>query len=168
MLEKLAPYAVEGMKSTDDGRGGKAADLYCGVGLFAALLSPFFRQIAAVESNTESLSYAARNLQGARAEGRCELFALPVETGIDSPAAKAAFDAILVDPPRSGLPRKVSEFLARAKTPRLVYVSCNPVTLARDLSLLVSGGYGIADMRLFDFFPQTSHVESVARLQWNG
>jgi tRNA/tmRNA/rRNA uracil-C5-methylase (TrmA/RlmC/RlmD family) len=73
-----------------------------------------------------------------------------------------------VDPPRPGLGVEVREYLAAAAPRRLVYVSCNPVTLARDLGALIIGGYILEEMRLFDFYPQTSHVEAVAKLSHAG
>jgi 23S rRNA (uracil1939-C5)-methyltransferase len=81
-----------------------------------------------------------------------------------SASGGARMDAAVVDPPRAGLSRKVREWLAAAPVGRLTYVSCNPVTLARDLADLTAAGYRLEGLRLFDFFPQTSHVESVARL----
>jgi 23S rRNA (uracil1939-C5)-methyltransferase len=72
---------------------------------------------------------------------------------------------VIVDPPRAGLASDVRAWLASAHPRTLVYVSCNLVTLARDLGELTRGGYEIDDLRLFDFYPQTSHVEAVATLR---
>jgi 23S rRNA (uracil1939-C5)-methyltransferase len=71
---------------------------------------------------------------------------------------------VVVDPPRDGLDPAVKAYLIAKKPPRLVYVSCNPVTLARDLKTLVANGFKLDDLRLFDFYPQTAKVESVAKL----
>jgi 23S rRNA (uracil1939-C5)-methyltransferase len=71
---------------------------------------------------------------------------------------------VVVDPPRPGLDAAVRAWLAEARPPRLVYVSCNPVTLARDLKTLSGAGFRLDSLRLFDFYPQTAHVEAVARL----
>jgi tRNA/tmRNA/rRNA uracil-C5-methylase (TrmA/RlmC/RlmD family) len=73
-----------------------------------------------------------------------------------------------VDPPRAGLAPEVRAWLLAAAPRRLVYVSCNPVTLARDLGGLTAGGFALDDLRLFDLTPQASHVESVARLTFTG
>ena len=74
-------------------------------------------------------------------------------------------DAIVVDPPREGLEGGVRSYLKDQSVSKLVYVSCNPVTLARDLKDLISGPYELEDLRLFDFYPQTSHIEAVAKLK---
>ncbi len=140
---------------------GPAADLYCGVGVFGAFLASAFAGITAVESDRTAIAYAKRNV----ARGRNKFFATDVETWTAERQARAPFSAAVVDPPRTGLSRKVREYLADRKPPALVYVSCNPVTLARDLAFLVSSGFALKDMRLFDFFPQTSHVETVAVLR---
>jgi 23S rRNA (uracil1939-C5)-methyltransferase len=90
---------------------------------------------------------------------------MTVEQWIAVGAAGGPFDSVIVDPPRAGLAADVRAWLASAHPRTLVYVSCNPVTLARDLGELTRGGYEIDGLRLFDFYPQTSHVESVATLR---
>jgi 23S rRNA (uracil1939-C5)-methyltransferase len=160
MLEKLIPYALDGLK------GAEALDLYCGVGLFGAFLADRFERILAVEENPISLEYALRNIGATHhfLRGRVEDL-LGEERG---PLASARPDAIVVDPPRDGLDAAVRDYLIARKPPRLVYVSCNPVTLARDLKALLAQGFVLDDMRLFDFYPQTAHVEAVAKLSAAG
>ncbi len=175
MLPALVSWALEGLG------GDTAADLYCGVGLFGAFLTESFSRIICVESSAMSLSYARRNLAGASHE----FYPMSVEDWIASPAAPSGIrpaaqprraregalrgarrlDAVVVDPPRPGLGPEVRAWLRDAAPRRLVYVSCNPVTLARDLGELVAGGFVLDDLRLFDFYPQTSHVEAVAKLR---
>ncbi len=157
MLQKLVPWTVA------DLRGESAADLYCGVGLFGAFLAESFARIAFVESRAISISYARRNVPG----GAHEFFPMTVEQWISSGAASRP-ETVLVDPPRAGLGAEVRSWLAETTPHRLLYVSCNPVTLARDLGALIGGGYVLDDLRLFDFYPQTSHVEAVARLEHRG
>jgi 23S rRNA (uracil1939-C5)-methyltransferase len=157
-LEELVPFVVTGFSERAT-NGGAAADLYCGVGIFAAHAADLFSRIIAVESDQLSVSYARRNVP---ADGN-EFVALTVERWIQE-AGEAVFDAVIVDPPRVGLSQKAREFLLEKKPGRLVYVSCDPVTLARDLGSLVSGGFRLQEIKLFDFFPQTAHVESVAKL----
>ena len=74
---------------------------------------------------------------------------------------------IIVDPPRTGLPPKVTERLAQARQSRLVYVSCDPPTLARDLRRFVEAGWSLTALHAYDMFPQTAHLESVAMLSAN-
>ncbi|MCX7031128.1 MAG: methyltransferase, partial [Spirochaetes bacterium] len=143
------------------GSGIVAADLYAGVGLFGALAADRFERVVAVESSSASLSFARRNV----ASGRFEAFPMTVEQWIVAGAAGGPFDTVIADPPRAGLGGEVRTWLASAQPRTLVYVSCNPVTLARDLGELTRGGYEIDDLRLFDFYPQTSHVEAVAVLR---
>jgi 23S rRNA (uracil1939-C5)-methyltransferase len=157
-LEKLVPWVVEGLS------GAAAADLYCGVGLFGAFCADRFSRIICVESSAMSLSYARRNVAGAGHE----FHPMSVEQWIASGAARPSFDVVVVDPPRAGLGAEVREWLCGAPPGRLVYVSCNPVTLARDLGALCAGGFVLDDLRLFDFYPQTSHVEAVAKLAFGG
>jgi tRNA/tmRNA/rRNA uracil-C5-methylase (TrmA/RlmC/RlmD family) len=76
-----------------------------------------------------------------------------------------ALDLVIVDPPRSGLGETVIEALRANGAPHIFYVSCAPVSLARDLAELERGGYGVAALEMFDFYPQTYHVESLAVLR---
>jgi 23S rRNA (uracil1939-C5)-methyltransferase len=156
VLEILLPWALEGLE------GKVAADLYCGVGLFGAALAERFAKVIAVESNSSSVAFARRNITGAEHE----FHPMSVEQWITSGASRARIDTVVVDPPRAGLSAEVIGWLNAAAPPKLVYVSCNPVTLARDLGRLVAGGFSIEDMRIFDFYPQTSHLETVAKLSW--
>jgi 23S rRNA (uracil1939-C5)-methyltransferase len=153
-LQKLVPWAMAGLQ------GETAADLYCGVGLFAAFMAGSFSRVICVESRAMSLSYARRNVLGTSHE----FYPMTVEQWTTSAAALSRPDAVIVDPPRAGLGEEVRTWLTERTPSRLVYVSCNPVTLARDLALLTAGGYVLEDLRLFDFYPQTSHVEAAARL----
>jgi 23S rRNA (uracil1939-C5)-methyltransferase len=155
VLQDLARHAAAAA-----GSGGAAADLYAGAGLFSALIAGRFGRIIAVESSARSLSFAARNVAG----GRLETFPMTVEQWIAVGAAGGPFDAVIADPPRAGLASVVRAWLASARPRTLVYVSCNPVAMARDLGELTRAGFEIDDLRLFDFYPQTSHVEAVAVL----
>jgi 23S rRNA (uracil1939-C5)-methyltransferase len=157
-LQKLVPWALEGLA------GEAAADLYSGVGLFGAFLAESFARIVCVESRAMSLSYARRNIPGPAHE----FYPMSVEQWITSSAASFRPEAVIVDPPRAGLGEEVRAWLVDRSPARIVYVSCNPVTLARDLAILTGGRYEIEDLRLFDMYPQTSHVEAVAKLRHRG
>lgn len=153
LLDYFVPDAVAGLA------GGRAADLYCGVGLFGRFLAPSFESLTCVEQNPYALELAKTNVPGAGHE----FFSLPVEDWVRSESAQRPFDLVLVDPPRTGLAPAVREWLARAKPATIVYVSCDPVTLARDSAELVKAGYELRGIKAFDFYPQTSHVECDAR-----
>lgn len=154
VLDKLVPWALDGLA------GSAAADLFCGVGLFGSFLSERFSRVTCVESSAMSLSYAHRNVVGPAHV----FYPMSAEQWIASGAAQGPFDAAVVDPPRPGLGTEVRAWLCGAAVERLVYVSCNPVTLARDLGELCDNAFVLDDLRLFDFYPQTSHIEAVAKL----
>ncbi|PZG10922.1 class I SAM-dependent RNA methyltransferase [Nonomuraea aridisoli] len=143
--------------------GEWALDLYCGVGLFAAGLAEAVGPEGAVfglESEASAVRDARANLRDlpqARVErGR-------VEEGLDRFQIERA-DLVVVDPPRAGLGREVVGRVAALEARRIVYVSCDPATFARDVAWLAEGGYELAELRAFDAFPMTHHVESVALL----
>jgi 23S rRNA (uracil1939-C5)-methyltransferase len=153
LLDYFVPDVVAGLS------GERAADLYCGVGLFGRFLAPSFKNLVCVEQNPYALELAKSNVPGVGQE----FYALSMEDWVRSDSAKKAFDLVLVDPPRTGLAPAVREWLMRRKPPTLVYVSCDPVTLARDAGVLVEAGYVLQSLKAFDFYPQTSHVECNAR-----
>jgi 23S rRNA (uracil1939-C5)-methyltransferase len=157
VLEQLVPFVMQ------DLAGSAAADLYSGVGLFGAFLAERFARVTLVESSSHSMSYARRNVQG----DAHELYPLTVEAWTETSAARKPFDAVVADPPRTGLGVEVRRWLCAVRPARLVYVSCNPVTLARDLGELTRGGFTLEAVGLFDFYPQTSHIEAVSRLRRN-
>ena len=74
------------------------------------------------------------------------------------------FDAVVLDPPRDGCDRRVLEAIKNFKAPQIIYVSCNPATLARDCKILSSFGYDLKTIKAFDMFPQTAHTETVCLL----
>ncbi len=138
-----------------------AADIYCGAGLFTMPLARRAGRVIAIEVDPAAIAAAQET---ARRWGltNIETFAKPAEKAMD---LLPALDLALVDPPRSGLDVRVTEAIIAKRPRQLVYVSCNPVTLARDLRLFVDAGYTIQTLELFDFFPQTSHVETLAYLR---
>jgi 23S rRNA (uracil1939-C5)-methyltransferase len=141
--------------------GALAWDLFAGVGLFARGLSARFDRVVAVESAPQSTAALAHNLQGANAE------AVEASTLDFLRRPKAGHpDLVVVDPPRTGLGSEVCAALAEVAAPSLVYVSCDPATLARDLRALLASGYTIDSIALADLFPQTFHLETVVRLRY--
>jgi 23S rRNA (uracil1939-C5)-methyltransferase len=117
----------------------------------------------------ESHSSARLGLLNARLNGveeRVRYIARPVEQALGGLSTTTAFDAAVLDPPRAGCASTVTGWLALAGPPQIVYVSCDPATLARDLRLLtVLGPYVLERLELVDMFPQTHHVEALASLR---
>ncbi|MFF2273397.1 class I SAM-dependent RNA methyltransferase [Agromyces sp. NPDC058136] len=147
-------------------------DLYGGVGLLAAAVGDRFGdtvRITSVESDARATEHAGANLAdwvGARAvTGRVDRY-LGELAASASPAERERLRAatIVLDPPRSGAGRQVVERLAELAPRQLVYVACDPVALARDIGLFAERGYRLDAIRAFDLFPNTHHVEAVARL----
>lgn len=153
------------------GRSGAVAwDLYAGVGLFAQALAQGFERVIAVESSPLSTTDLRRNLRGGDHEcvAADTLQFLRSQTG--RKLRRGAPDLVVVDPPRAGLGAEVCALLAGAQPQQIVYVSCDPATLARDLRALQSSalqpsGYRLAQLTLVDLFPQTFHLETVAVLE---
>jgi len=79
---------------------------------------------------------------------------------------KIHFDGIIIDPPRKGCSKRFINTLLNMKIPKIVYISCNPATLTRDLEYLIKGGYNLIKIAPVDMFPQTTHVESVTMLEF--
>jgi 23S rRNA (uracil1939-C5)-methyltransferase len=148
------------------GAGGAAADLYCGVGAFARALAPRFEKLCLVEENPAAIALARENLRPTTT--KAEYYALPLEKYgaiLEKKPESAAWDVAVVDPPRDGLCASLIDLFIKLKTPRLIYVSCNPVTLARDAKRLCAGGYRIDSVTCYDFYPQTPHIECAALFQ---
>jgi len=136
-----------------------AADLYSGVGTFAFFLSELFPKIILAEENKTAVSIARENLKGKNAD----FFALRDSQWQNSfLQRKSIFGFAVVDPPRTGLSAKLAAALSQEGPPVLVYISCDPASLARDSKILVTGGYKLIKLNLFDFYPQTAHIESLA------
>lgn len=141
-------------------RAEAVADLYAGVGLFSLALAHPERTIDAVEGDgvaAADLTTNAARLGAVRAVHRSvERFVH--ETDL------ARYGTVVVDPPRAGLATEVVTALTAARVPAIVYVSCDPVTLARDVRAFAAAGYDLEGVQAFDLFPRTAHVETVASL----
>jgi tRNA/tmRNA/rRNA uracil-C5-methylase (TrmA/RlmC/RlmD family) len=144
--------------------GETALDLYCGVGLFAAALAGALGprgRITAVESDRGAVEDARHNLAG--------LDRVRIERGrVDHVLRRLRLgraDLVVLDPPRSGAGRSVVRMLGRVRARRISYVACDPAALARDLRWFAEEGYRLRDLRAFDLFPMTHHVECVATLE---
>jgi 23S rRNA (uracil1939-C5)-methyltransferase len=166
MLEKLIAglqeTAVAARRAADE-PGPAMADIFCGVGTFAAFLGGLFSRADLIEENRAAIALARENLgaaHGLHSGPAVEFFALRDEDWARNYPGHYAF--IVADPPRTGLGASLARRLAAEGPPTLAYVSCDPATLARDSRILVSGGYTLASLKLYDFYPQTSHIESLA------
>ena len=140
--------------------GSLAWDLFAGVGLFARRLTSTFARVVAVESAPPAVSALEENLRDSSGSA---VRATTLDFLRSRPSG-AKPDLIVVDPPRIGLGPDITALLVRVAAPALVYVSCDPATLARDLKTLLAGGYQIQSLTLADLFPQTFHIETVVRL----
>jgi tRNA/tmRNA/rRNA uracil-C5-methylase (TrmA/RlmC/RlmD family) len=147
--------------------GESALDLYSGVGLFTAVLAHHVGPagaVGAVEGDARAVSDARRNLHG---HEQVRLHRGSVRRTLASalqalPAGRA--DVVVLDPPRTGAGREVVEALCAAGPRAISYVACDPASLARDVQIAGQQGYALTDLRAYDAFPMTHHVECVARL----
>jgi tRNA/tmRNA/rRNA uracil-C5-methylase (TrmA/RlmC/RlmD family) len=159
VLEMLAPRP-----------GERALDLYAGVGLFSAFLAEAVGRaggLVAVEGDRRASELAGENLadfpQAAVRAGRVDRV-LAEGFGSRRSLSGGAVDLVVLDPPRDGAKRAVVEAIAALRPRAVAYVACDPAALARDLAYFRDAGYELADLRAFDLFPMTHHVECVALL----
>ena len=144
--------------------GDTALDLYAGAGLFAGVLAPLVGpdgSVTAIESDAAAVRDARANLDVYPwvAVHRNDVALAVADRGL--PQARL----VVADPPRAGLAREVVDYLTGGSgAARFAYVSCDPATLARDLGLLIAGGWRVDGLRAFDAFPMTHHVECVVTL----
>jgi len=165
--EKMARMVLEGLfpaGQADDERSCTVLDAYCGVGTFALMLARRAGRVIAIEESASSIKDARWNL---REVENVEILQGKVEDLL--PTLAEQLDGLVIDPPRAGCQRPVLEALARNPVKRMVYVSCDPSTLARDLDILCHeyATYCLRSVQPLDMFPQTAHVESVAILELN-
>ena len=132
-------------------------DLYCGVGLFSAFTAEVTNKLIGIEFSHSACMDYAENLDE---YDHIELYEGSADTIL--PRLEITPDVVIVDPPRAGIGRSTIDALVKLKPKRIIYVSCDPATLARDASRLVKGGYRLTQLTPFDLFPQTFHIESVS------
>ncbi|MEE2665387.1 MAG: TRAM domain-containing protein [Myxococcota bacterium] len=149
------------------GEGRRVAELFAGGGLFTLGLARRFERVLAVEAQQRATDDLAFNLEQAGLRGGVEIWTQPVERALTQ-LADFEPEVVVLDPPRSGLERLACERLGRLGAGRIVYLSCDPATLARDLRWLCESGYEIEHLEGFDLFPQTHHVEALAVLTISG
>jgi len=159
LLEKLQTVAAT---SPGDKR---ALDLFCGAGFFTLALAGLFEEVVAVEANSAAASdlEAALQLNGIQ---NVQVWAKEFNFFIQRWTSKPMLvDFLLLDPPRAGLPPGTVAQVASLQVPEVVYVSCDPSTLARDLRIFLANHYRLEALTVLDLFPQTHHLETVARLK---
>ncbi|MFT4727230.1 MAG: 23S rRNA (uracil1939-C5)-methyltransferase [Granulosicoccus sp.] len=139
-------------------------DLYCGRGNWTNQIAALHtdKQVMGVDTSSENIDAARANSRQMKL-GNVQFHLSPVEKIINR--LPVATSLCIVDPPRSGLDSAVTERLCRNRPPELIYVSCHPATLARDLKLLTNAGYQITTLLPLDMFPQTAHLESFVHLK---
>jgi len=143
-----------------------ALDLFCGMGNFSVPLGLMGAEVTGIEHNRRSIHWAEHNSRQAGLP-LARFIAFDVEQQLKILVAhNQRFDCILLDPPRQGL-GKASALLARLGPQRIISISCDPATLARDLRLIMDSGYRLSRITPVDMFPQTHHIESVALLERN-
>lgn len=159
--EALAALETGGVKL----RGARVLDVYCGVGTFGLQLAQRGAQVLGIEEYAEAIEAARNNARLNGLEKQTEWVTALAEEHILQLAAQGEhYDAVLVDPPRRGCDPALLNNLLETRPACIVYVSCDPSTLARDVKIL-SAGYELLQSRAVDLFPQTYHMESVSLLK---
>jgi 23S rRNA (uracil1939-C5)-methyltransferase len=158
--ERIVPLLVDFFLE-DQSR--EVLEAYCGIGTFSLPLAAAGLQVLGLELHQASVQQARANAERNQLPN-----ARFVEADVAASLAEhlSSTSSLLLDPPRKGLSPEVLEAILQARPGRIAYISCNPATLARDLGRLCrEAGYRLRPVQPIDFFPQTSHVESVALLE---
>jgi 23S rRNA (uracil1939-C5)-methyltransferase len=162
MAERLYALAIEYAELTGYER---VYDLYCGIGTIGLLMAARAAEVWGLELVEEAIADAIRNARTNEIDN-VHFFAGDVRLALRDLVQRAGRpDVLVVDPPRSGLSQKIVRRIIEASPRRIVYVSCNPTTLAPNAAQLVEAGYALRKVRPVDMFPQTPHVECVAQLE---
>jgi 23S rRNA (uracil1939-C5)-methyltransferase len=162
MAERLYGLAIDyaGPAGTE-----RVYDLYCGIGTIGLLIAPRAAEVWGIELVEEAVADAIANAR-LNEVTNAKFFAGDVRLALGELVQRAGRpDVLVVDPPRSGLSQKVVRRIIEAAPRRIVYVSCNPTTLAPNAAQLVEAGYALRKVRPVDMFPQTPHIEAVALLE---
>lgn len=162
--EKLYQAIVDG---AEIGQKDVVLDAYCGMGTIGQYIARFAQKVVGVESHPTAIEDALRSA-GKNRIGNISFYKGRMEQVIGdqlSPGGKYRFSVAIVDPPRAGMHPKALAGVLAHKPERLVYVSCNTATFARDLGVILKDGYDLRTVQPVDLFPHTSHIETVAVLQ---
>ncbi len=159
----VAELLLEALLGALPPRMGSVLEVYSGVGLFSAALAERAAELVAVESSWSACADFEVNLGGA---DNVSLYEAPAEQAVAYLAEQGfAPEAVVLDPPRSGLEKEVLDALMKMKPEVIAYVSCDPATLARDVKRVARRGYRLVSATPFDMFPQTYHIETLAILK---
>ncbi len=145
-----------------ENEGARVLGLYCGAGVLETFISSAAASVIGVDSLPENAAAACEN---AALNGLAQASFIPGRVEQAVLALEGRFDIAVVDPPRVGLSPKAMRHVLGLNIPRLIYVSCNPRTLGRDLSLMITAGYKITSITPFDFFPHTPHLETLVTME---
>jgi 23S rRNA (uracil1939-C5)-methyltransferase len=161
MAERLYATAIEYARPAGRER---VYDLYCGIGTIGLLMSPRVAEVWGLELIEPAIADAIANARANEVDN-AHFFAGDVRLALRELVQRAGRpDVLVVDPPRAGLSQKVVRRVIEAAPSRIVYVSCNPTTLAPNAAQLVEAGYELVRVQPVDMFPQTPHIECVAEL----
>ncbi len=163
--EQLYKYVIELLKAGEEIKSN-ILELYSGVGSLTCFLARAVKNtqsVLAVESWKPASKYITHNAEQNNLSN-VGVMEMEAEDAVELLEQKGEmnFDAVVLDPPRSGCDKRVLEALIKISAPKIIYVSCNPATLARDAEILCQGGYKLISAKPFDMFPETGHVETVA------
>jgi len=162
MAERL--YAIAAEYAGLSG-GERVFDLYCGIGTIGLTMAGRAGEVWGLEIVPEAIADAERNAEANRIEN-ARFMTASARTGVRPLIEKAGKpDVVVIDPPRAGLSRKIVRRVLECEAKRIVYVSCNPTTLAPNAAQMVEAGYALKRVRPVDMFPQTPHIECVAVLE---
>ncbi|PIE28963.1 23S rRNA (uracil(1939)-C(5))-methyltransferase RlmD [candidate division KSB3 bacterium] len=140
-------------------------DLYCGVGSIAIFLAQHARKVYGVEIHREAVQLACRNVVLNSSDNVTILQGEAGKTLENLAAQGVHADVIVIDPPRKGCSESLLKCIAAMQTKRIIYVSCNPSTLVRDLAFLAQKNFRVAEVQAVDMFPHTLHIECIARIE---
>jgi 23S rRNA (uracil1939-C5)-methyltransferase len=161
--EKLFKLMTE---IADFSKDDKVIDLYCGCGAISLYISDKVNSVHGVEMSEDSINYAIENAELNNVTN-CSFLASDVKEYLQSilppNEGNYEFDTVILDPPRSGIHPKAAEYLLQLEPAKIIYVSCNPTTQARDIKLLAEK-YEIRKVQPVDMFPHTFHIENIVRL----
>jgi 23S rRNA (uracil1939-C5)-methyltransferase len=158
----LEAVIKEMRKSLSPAKKETIADLYCGIGTFGICLSQYAKEVIGIESASGNISFLKGNLKLNKIknfrihEGSCEK--------IFPSLMNSSINTLILDPPRKGLDSILCQNIILSSIKKIIYLSCNPVTLSRDLKIM-SASYSVKTLHFFDFFPQTPHIETLAILE---